>query len=59
LAGNAIKTTDPNFIKLEEFCFTELAAKLSNFPLSINFKEGETETEAGTEAEAEDVNARG
>jgi hypothetical protein len=53
LAGNAIKITDPNFIKLEEFCFTELAAKLSNFPLSINFTEREAETEA------EDVNARG
>jgi hypothetical protein len=44
LDGNAIKITDPNFIELEEFYFKELAAKLSNFHPSINFKERAAET---------------
>jgi hypothetical protein len=44
LDGNAIKITDQNFIELEEFYLTELAAKLSNFHPSINFKERAAET---------------
>jgi uncharacterized coiled-coil protein SlyX len=47
----------PNFIQLEEFYFTELAAKLSNFHPSINFKERAAETK--TKVEIEDVYARG
>jgi hypothetical protein len=53
LDWNAIKITDPNFIELEEFCFIELAAKLSEFRPSINFKEGATNTSV------EDVDACG
>jgi hypothetical protein len=44
LDGNAIKIRDPNFIELEQLCedfdFTELGVKLSDFRLSINFKQG-------------------
>jgi uncharacterized coiled-coil protein SlyX len=45
LAGNAINITDTNFTELqrlcEEFGFTELVAKLSEFRPSIDFKEEE------------------
>jgi hypothetical protein len=53
LDRKAIKITDPNFIELEELCFTELPAKLSDFHTSINFKERAAETSV------EDVDARG
>jgi hypothetical protein len=47
LDGNAIKITDTNYTELErlcnEFCFTELAAKLSEFRPSLDLKEAETE----------------
>jgi hypothetical protein len=39
-----IKITNLNFIELEDFYFTKLAAKLSNFHPSINFKERAAET---------------
>jgi hypothetical protein len=55
LDQNAIKITNPNFIELEEFDFTELASKLSNFHPSINFKERAAETKTTVE----DVDARG
>jgi hypothetical protein len=57
LDGNAIKITDLNFIELEEFYFTEFAAKLSDFHPSINFKERTAETKPTTKVE--DVDARG
>jgi hypothetical protein len=61
LDGNAIKITDPNFIELEEFYFTQLAAKLaaklSHFHPSINFKERSAETK--TKIKVEDIDARG
>jgi hypothetical protein len=45
LEGNAINITDTNFRELhqlcEEFCFSELAAKLSEFRPSKDFKEAE------------------
>jgi hypothetical protein len=51
LEGNAINVTDTNFTELqrlcEEFGFSEIAAKLSEFRLLMNFNE------------AEDANARG
>jgi hypothetical protein len=59
LDGNAIKITDLNFIELEKFYFTELGAKLSNFHLSINFKERAAGTKTETKAKVEDVDARG
>jgi hypothetical protein len=47
LEGNAINITDTNFTELhqlcEEFGFSELTAKLSEFCPSMDFKEGETE----------------
>jgi hypothetical protein len=47
LDGNAIKITDTNYTELEwlcdEFGFSELAAKLSDFHPSIVFKKEETE----------------
>jgi hypothetical protein len=53
LEGNAIKITDTNYTELHrlchEFCFSELAAKLSEFRPSMDLKEAETE----------DANARG
>jgi hypothetical protein len=53
LKGNAINITDTNYTELDRLCnefgFTEVAAKLSEFRPSIDFKEGE----------AEDANARG
>jgi hypothetical protein len=60
LDRNPIKITDLNFIELEEFYFTEFAAKLSNFHPSINFKERAAETKAKTKAKTtvEDVDAR-
>jgi archaellum component FlaC len=49
LEGNAIEITDTNFIGLkrlcEEFVFSELGAKLSEFRPSMDFKEPKTETE--------------
>jgi hypothetical protein len=46
LEGNAINITDTNFTELHRLClefgFSELAAKLSEFRPSINFKEAET-----------------
>jgi hypothetical protein len=63
LDGNAIKITDTNFTELDwlcdEFGFTELATKLSEFRPSIDLKEVETEAEAETETETEDADARG
>jgi hypothetical protein len=45
LKGNAIKITDTNDTELErfceQFCFSELAAKLSEFPSLMDFKEAE------------------
>jgi hypothetical protein len=53
LEGNAINITNTNFTELDrlskEFGFSELAAKLSEFHFSPDFKE----------AKAEDANARG
>jgi hypothetical protein len=53
LEGNTINITDTNFRELHRLCnefgFSELAAKLSEFRPSMDFKEGE----------AEDANARG
>jgi hypothetical protein len=47
LDGNAIKITDTNFTELDELCnefgFTELATKLSEFCPSMDSKEAETE----------------
>jgi FtsZ-binding cell division protein ZapB len=47
LDGNAINITDTNFTELlrlcEEFAFSELAAKLSEFCPSIDFREAEGE----------------
>jgi hypothetical protein len=47
LDGNAIKITDTNFTELDwlcdEFGFTELATKLSEFRPSMDLKEAETE----------------
>jgi hypothetical protein len=47
LDGNAIKITDTNFTELERLCdefgFTELATKLSEFRPSMDFQEAETE----------------
>jgi uncharacterized small protein (DUF1192 family) len=47
LKGNVINITDTNFTELdrlcEEFGFSELATKLSEFRPSMRFKEGETE----------------
>jgi hypothetical protein len=55
LYGNAIKITDTNFTKrdwlCDEFGFTELATKFSEFRPSIDLKEAEAETE--------DADARG
>jgi hypothetical protein len=57
LEGNAINITDRNLTELTQFCeefvFTEIAAKLSEFRPSMDFKEGEAK--AGTE----DADARG
>jgi hypothetical protein len=51
LEGNAINITDTNFTELdrlcEEFGFTELAAKLSEFRPSMDFKETEAENADG------------
>jgi hypothetical protein len=50
LDGNAIKIKDPNFIELEQFCedfgFTELGVKLSEFRPSMDFKERAAASEA-------------
>jgi uncharacterized coiled-coil protein SlyX len=47
LEGNSIKITDTNFTELHQLCkefgFTELAAKISEFRPSMDFKEGESE----------------
>jgi hypothetical protein len=47
LEGNAINITDTNFPELQRLCdefgFSELAAKLSEFRPSMDFKKGETE----------------
>jgi hypothetical protein len=55
LDGNAIKITDTNFTELKQLCdefgFTELATKLSEFRPSMDLKEAETEPE--------DADARG
>jgi hypothetical protein len=65
LDRNAIKITDPNFSELEEFHFMELAAKLSDFHPSMNFKERAAETKTKTKAttktktKVENVDARG
>jgi hypothetical protein len=49
LEGNAINITDTNFTEFHRLCkefdFSELAAKLSEFRSSMNFNEGETESE--------------
>jgi glutathionylspermidine synthase len=46
LEGNAIKITNTNFTELhrlsQEFGFSELAVKLSEFRPSLDFKEGES-----------------
>jgi hypothetical protein len=51
LEGNAINITDTNFTELdrlcEEFSFTELAEKLSEFCPSMDFKETEAEDADG------------
>jgi hypothetical protein len=55
LEGKAINITNTNLTELdrlcEEFHFSELATKISEFRSSMDFKEGETETE--------DADARG
>ena len=55
LEGNAIKITNTILTELDRLCdafgFSELAAKSSDFRLSMNFKE--------REREAEDADARG
>jgi hypothetical protein len=56
LAGNAIKITDPNFIERKKSCFTELAAKLSDFCLLINRKEKARAADRETERETEMLN---
>jgi predicted RNase H-like nuclease (RuvC/YqgF family) len=47
LAGKAIKITDTNYTELKQLCdefgFSELAATLSKFRPSMDFKEAETE----------------
>jgi hypothetical protein len=47
LDGKAIKITDTNYTELERLCdefgFSDLAAKLSEFRLSIDFQKEETE----------------
>jgi hypothetical protein len=57
LEGNAINITNGNFPELkglcEEFAFSGLAVKLSEFRPSMDFRKGETETKT------EDANARG
>jgi hypothetical protein len=61
LDGNAIKITHTNFTErdwlCDEFGFTELATKLSEFRPSIDLKEAEAEE--AEEAETEDADARG
>jgi hypothetical protein len=56
LNGNAIKITETNFTELDwlcdEFGFTELATKLSQFRPSMDLKKAE-------EAETEDADAYG
>jgi hypothetical protein len=55
LNGNSINITDTNFTELQQLCndfdFSELAAKLSDFRRSIDFRK--------PKGEAKDVNARG
>jgi hypothetical protein len=47
LEGNAINITNTNFTELDRLCkefgFSEIAAKLSEFRPSMNFKEAQTE----------------
>jgi hypothetical protein len=61
LEGNAINITDTHFTELdrlcEEFDFSGLAAKLSEFHSSMDFKEGKAHAEA--EATTEDADVRG
>jgi hypothetical protein len=61
LEGNAINITDINFIELDQLCeefgFTEIGAKLSEFHPSMYFKESESKSKS--ETEAEDANSRG
>jgi hypothetical protein len=63
LDGNEIKIKDPDFIELEQFCedfgFTELGVKLSDFRPSINLKEGATASEAKSKPEVKNADARG
>jgi hypothetical protein len=60
LDGNTIKITDTNFTErdwlCDEFGFTELATKLSEFRASMDLKEAE---EAEAKVETEDVDACG
>jgi hypothetical protein len=62
LDRNAIKITGINFTELhrlcDEFGFSELATKLSDFRPSINFKQGPAETETETETEDADTCGR-
>jgi hypothetical protein len=55
--GNVTSSTDMNYTELDRLCeeldFSELAAKLSEFRPSMDFKEGETK------AETEDSDSRG
>jgi hypothetical protein len=58
LEENAVNATDTNFIGLKRLCkefdFSELAAKLSEFRSSMDFKEGETEDARGRIAALEE-----
>jgi hypothetical protein len=57
LEGNAINITDNNYTELDRLCdefgFSDLAAKLSEFRSSMDFKEAETEDENAHERNAE------
>jgi hypothetical protein len=61
LKGNGINLTDTNFTELgrlcDEFDFTELAGKLSEFRFLMGFKAGEATAEAKAESESGSENA--
>jgi hypothetical protein len=63
LKGNGINLTDTNFTELDRLCdefdFTELAGKLSEFRSLMGFKAGEATAEANAKAESENADARG
>jgi hypothetical protein len=62
LEGNAITITGTHFTDIhrlyEEFCFSELAAELSEFHSSMDFKEGEAKAKAESEDELQYLNKR-